>query len=1323
MIQRKNLPDMLRAWQFVETASGVYQRKFAQGEVSVNLTEEHIDYLGIRKVWRETTLNFSQQENFVVLDCVCRLLQVGYAAGQIELEAGTPGGHADEKAGYADIVVFDNAGDEYLIIECKTPASEDGDEFQKEWDNTRRNGGQLFNYFNTYRKARYLVLYTTDLVASGEVLPLYHVITLSDNQSYLDSNPKLASYRSVRQATGSRDDYFRVWTETYQQDYSKNGVFEADAEPFHIGRKKLRAADLVEIDAASMQKKYNEYATILRKYNVSSKENAFDKLINLFLAKIIDEKYNASELKCYWRGAAYDNYYDLHDRLHTLYKRGMEEFFDDKITYVENEQVDRAFRFLTSKADAARDTIRKYFRELKYFNNNPFAILDVHNEELFNQNAVILREVVRMIQDIRLSSTHQNQFLGDLFEGFLDQGIKQSEGQFFTPLPIVRFLVSSLPLASLAAREKGEPLPRVIDYACGAGHFLTEFASELRPLVEERGDSPRDYYAQILGIEKEYRLSKVAQVSVYMYGQDGIRIRYQDALRQRIPGVESGTFSVLVANPPYSVKGFFETLPAEDRQAYQLAAYVTNPAKNNAIETFFVERAAQLLQPGGLAAIILPSSILSKGGIYAACREILLASFHLVAIACFGSATFGKTGTNTVTLFLRRRGGEPEDAAQYRNRVAAWLGGNFADDTAYGDGEALAAYAARLGVPVGDYRAFLAGGEPPAGDYFAAAQAAFSDTKRNAGSLPEAAKEIRQRFKTRQKGKTYRALPEEAQQAEARAACRAFLLAIEREKLYLYLLVRSNQRPVVIVNAPTGNREQKAFLGYEWSTTKGNEGIKYLNAQKTKTAADGEDEDDTLEKITSVDGIKTPLFDPHDLASKTKINTIIRENFLGRPLEIPENLREYVSVLPLERMIDFQAIEFEQVIQTTGVLENEPFFIASNKYSTDNLDNLCLLNPPKSEIAKLSDDTMVSFVEMADLSDEGFIKHKVNRPLGEVRTGSYKYFRDGDFILAKITPCMENGKCALAENLTNGIGFGSSEYHVFRCKERILPQYLYCLLNREEVRKEAARHMTGTSGHRRVPIEFYARLMIPVPPMEIQKEIISANQQLEKKISVSKEEIAACDENIQQKFVEMFGNPKRNEKNWSTDLLRNISIGGLRYGSGASAVAYDGRVRYIRITDICEDGTLTEEKVSPSSMDEKYLLHTGDLLFARSGNTVGKTFLYRNTEEQAIYAGYLIRCIPDKKRVVPEFLYSLTRTNYYRSFVEATTKGTRMSAQPNINANQYGKFEVMLPPIELQNEYADYVKSMHEKATQARERKQQAEQEKQQLLTKYFQSA
>ena len=238
------------------------------------------------------------------------------------------------------------------------------------------------------------------------------------------------------------------------------------------------------VDAVEIGKMYHRFAETLRKYNVSGRENAFDKLVNLMLAKVVDELQNDKKLLFNWKGAAYDDDFRLQDRLQRLYKEGMQKFLGEDVTYIDDKQIDQAFRRFKNDPDATRDTVRKFVRQLKFFTNNDFAFIDVHNEKLFDQNVIVLREVVRMLQDIRLRTDSENQFLGDLFENFLDQGVKQSEGQFFTPIPFVRFMVNSLPVAETIEQMSDPPI--VLDYACGAGHFLNEYARQASACIKKR---------------------------------------------------------------------------------------------------------------------------------------------------------------------------------------------------------------------------------------------------------------------------------------------------------------------------------------------------------------------------------------------------------------------------------------------------------------------------------------------------------------------------------------------------------------------------------------------------------------------------------------------------------------------------------------------------------------------------------------------------------------------------------------------------------------------------------------------------------------------
>jgi type I restriction enzyme S subunit len=153
---------------------------------------------------------------------------------------------------------------------------------------------------------------------------------------------------------------------------------------------------------------------------------------------------------------------------------------------------------------------------------------------------------------------------------------------------------------------------------------------------------------------------------------------------------------------------------------------------------------------------------------------------------------------------------------------------------------------------------------------------------------------------------------------------------------------------------------------------------------------------------------------------------------------------------------------------------------------------------------------------------------------------------------------------------------------------------------------------------------------------------------------------------------------------WTT--LGEVAKEKLSYGSGAFAIEYDGNARYIRITDINENGGLSEIKMSPDTFDEKYLLKDGDLLFARSGATVGKTYYYVEQDGKAIYAGYLIRYVADKSQVLSKYVYYLTKSSNYNKFVELAKGG---GAQPNINAQQYSEFKFQLPPLNLQSKIVE----------------------------------
>ena len=1082
MITKTNFQQVLKKLRFIQS-DVLFSKHFEQHncDIQVDFSKEIIIYPPEIATGANTTTNFSQNENFVVLECVCRLLEKGYKPCDMELEPLWKLGHSG-KSGRADIWVrtIDQDGEKksLLIIECKTQ----GPEFNHAWETTLKDGAQLFSYFQQERATNFLCLYTSGF-ADSKIQTEYHLIKVKDNEKLLETleNPK--SYAKA----GNNKELFDVWKETYKKDFSSVGLFEDDMQAYNIGKKNYTARDLKEIDYASMQKKYHEFAKILRQHNVSGRENAFDKLVNLFLAKVVDEKENSKQLAFHWKGNAYDDYFSLQDRLQKLYKTGMEQFLSEDVIYIDNDDIYNAFYLFKNDLDATRDTVLKYFKQLKFFTNSDFSFIEVHNENLFRQNAVILLKVVQMLENIKLKTEEQNQFLGDLFEGFLNQGVKQSEGQFFTPQPLVRFIVSSLPLQTMINRT--EQAPRVIDYACGAGHFLNEYAQQIKRFVEKK--HLKKYYSAITGIEKEYRLSKVSKVAAFMYGQDDINIIYADAL-SRITGkksVKDNSYSILVSNPPYSVKGFLETLNAADKKHFRLTEFVNDTVKNNAIETFFIERAAQLLCDEGIAALILPSSILSNGGMYIKCREIILCTFDIIAIAEFGSGTFGQTGTNTVTLFLRKKQTNPVLDDHYKNRIQSWFHNDTHKDIVFEDYHLFEAYCTHIGVKPEDYKALFT---------------YTTDWKKALGSY-EIFKEYITEFsndakaKAIQKKKISGKYTKEMQSDELERHIYYSVCQIEQEKLLFFCLAMTNRQEVVVIRSPAATKEMKAFLGYEWSGAKGNEGIKYLGVTNEK-------EDDELAHNKGIQHIGTPLFNPADFEDTAKLNTLIRTAFEKKPVIIPDNLKEFASLIPLPFMLDFNRVKFDKALKLTADKKIE----IKSKYPLVKLGEIAEIISGQSPESKYYNDRKNGIPFYQGKKEFGF--KFLNSPVIWT-TSVTKESVQGDILMSVRAP-VGNVNINPFENICIGRGLSA-----IRCNNENTGLYLFHYL--DLINETIAGHLGVTFSS--ISREEITNISIPLPPLDIQQQIVAECEKVDEEYSTAQKTIEENKRKIEKLMSEVKG--------------------------------------------------------------------------------------------------------------------------------------------------------------------------------------------------------
>ncbi|EKB8861617.1 restriction endonuclease subunit S [Campylobacter coli] len=1080
MITKDNLKQVLENLGF-KNKNENYVKTINNYTLLIDYKNQSINYPKEIKIHDKTTSNFSHPENFVVFECVHRLLEKGYKAEHLELEPKWNLGR-DKKGGKADILVKDNENNPYLIIECKTTDSKNS-EFIKEWNRMQEDGGQLFSYFQQEKGVKYLCLYTSDF--SDKLEYKNYIIQAYDNEEYLKEKELQNSYKK----SNNNIELFKTWKESYELQYFKQGIFEANVNAYKILEITPTFDNLKELKEEG---KYHEFAKILRKHNISGKENAFDKLVNIFLCKIYDETFNKNNLKFGYFGVMADTYANMQDRLMWLYKEAMKEFLGEKITFVSNEDIEKDFKQL--KIKTLKEVMQNYIKELKFYSNNDFAFLEVHNKELFLKNALVLKEIVELFANYKLTQNSTNQFLGNLFELFLQKGMKQDEGQFFTPIQICEFIMYSLPLQEML--NKNSKALRVIDYACGAGHFLNTYANELKRYLTE--DELKEHYKNIYGIEKEYRLSKVSKVSSAMYGQNEINILYADALasfelantnnlegEKAKPQIESNSFDLLIANPPYSVKGFLETLSDKSKNTYKLFNDDINIETNNSIECFFCERANQILNDNAKAAIILPSSILNKDSIYKNTREILFQNFDFIAIVELGNQTFGATGTNTIILFLRKKETFKQenhlisqDYSLIKERIEAE---NLKDNENFYQNY-LSAYCDFRKFDKELYSNFLNGNL----DSKLAELEAFKDYCNAFRQTSD--------YKRLKESKIYKE-SKDKQDLEDKAFL-AYAQAIEKDKL-LYFSLSLNQE-VLIIKSPSDIKEQKKFLGYEWSNRKGDEGLKELH-----------------------EPYLSPLFERGNPQNETKLNTLIYKSFLNTLDVIPQELQIYATKARLVDMMDFEKVEFNKAIS---------------------------LNPSNSTQSEMSNPFANSKYELVRLGDIIIdnLKSKIKvKEAKENITGKYPFFTSGtniyrydEYLIEGKNIFLSTGGNAIVQFYNGKSSYSTDTYALKSNNENYIDTYfLYILL--KQLENFINCFLFKGSGLKHLQKTELKSLKIPLPPLEIQKQIVAECEKVEEQYNTLSLSIKEY-QNLIKAMLQKCGIIEDNQEYELNSILENL---------------------------------------------------------------------------------------------------------------------------------------------------------------------------------------
>ena len=1062
MITKANFKQLLSILGYNEVSSKRFKRDFeaAGCSLEVDFNVGKIIYPEDKglKVNDVTTSNLDKDENFVVFECVNRLLEKGYRPEHIELEKKWSLGH-DAKSGKADICVYDADGESMLlIIECKTY----GKEYKNALKILHNDGGQLFSYWQQERSTKWISLYASGIVDNSLVYE-NDIINCSDDANLKELSKKDDSLKLYSNAH-TVGELLETWKETYIMKLWQGLIFGDDSTAYKIGVKPLRKKDLK--DFTPEDKIVNQFEEILRHNNVSDKENAFNRLVALFICKLVDEirKGNNDEVEFQYKQGT-DTYETLQDRLQRLHQAGMEDFMGEKIFYVPADYPEWLFTTYTgAQRKRAIEDLKEKIKILKFYSNNDFSFKDVHNEELFLQNGKILVEVVQLFEKYRIVYSSKHQFLGDLFEQLLNKGFKQNEGQFFTPMPITRFIWDSLPLKEYVSSEGSMRHPKVIDYACGAGHFLTEAVEAINSVIPESENNSwvRDC---IYGIEKDYRLARVAKISMFMNGAGEANIIFGDGLdNSPAKKIENGTFDILVANPPYSVSAFKPHLKLKNN-SLELLDKISNDSGD--IETLFVERITQLLKPKGLAAVILPVSILTNtNGSYTAARATVLQNFHVRSLVLFGSKTFGETGTNTVVLFLEKFNEPPKQKDLVEDSVDAIINSERLDN--WVDNNILNNYLTNIGISHSDYYSLLTGTVLSAkncSDYANMYISSFLSSTE---------------WVNRSKSKKYLKLSATEQQKDQCSKFIEYVRTIECEKLLYFAL--TYDKYTTIITAPEDNTQQKDFLGYDWKKRKGAEGI----------------------RIIKVGGA---MYATERWENKT-VSDAIRKGYCSMDWEGEEHNIKYVKTLKTYELLDFSKSSFNNAINTS----KQSSVKLKSKFTLKKLGDVCDITiggtPSRNNPSYFKGKNL--WVSIAEMKGEVITDTKEKITDDAVAHSNVKLIKKGTVLLSFK---LSIGKTAIAgkDLYTNEAIAG-----LIPKDDNILNMYLFHIFNSRIINLE---NVSGKAFGKSLNSTYLKEeVYIPIPPIEIQTQVIEDCNKVDAEFAQTRMTV----ETYRQKIAEVF---------------------------------------------------------------------------------------------------------------------------------------------------------------------------------------------------------
>lgn len=361
------------------------------------------------------------------------------------------------------------------------------------------------------------------------------------------------------------------------------------------------------------------------------------------------------------------------------------------------------------------------------------------------------------------------------------------------------------------------------------------------------------------------------------------------------------------------------------------------------------------------------------------------------------------------------------------------------------------------------------------------------------------------------------------------------------------------------------------------------------------------------------------------------------------------------------------------------------------------------------------DDSGYPITRIETISDRTVNREKMGYA-GITDVGKYDDYilQDGDILMSHINSEKHLGKTAIYKKQKDEkIIHGMNLLCLRPDNSQILPEYAFYFLSSNDFLRQIPNITKKSVNQASFTVTALKKLSFAKRGIDEQKKIVCELDKVTDLIDKRKQQLEKFDELVKARFVELFIG-----KGYPTRTVNEVSLGKGEYGAQSASAEYDpARPRYVRITDINDDGTLNDDvvaSINPAD-DEQYKLEYGDFMFARMGATVGKTYAF--IEGNQIFAGYLIRYRLNQELINPRYLFWYTRLDEYWNWVKLNQSG---AAQPGINAKKYGSLQIPLPPIKEQNAFSAFVKQTDKSKLEVQKSLEKLEVLKKALMQKYF---